>query len=225
MARISRKELKKDEFVEAAFDLQHWLEHNWPTVVKIAVPILVAGLIVGAWFWHANRVQRQSQDLLGQGMHQYRQAEADGFVDMDRLGDSLDLFEQAAERAGGSTVGQVARYYRGVTLYRLSRVEEAIAALESVELGREDSPSLGAAKALLADLLVESGKVEQAVAMLNELADQPETSYPPDLALLHLGRIQKAQGNIEEARQSWSRIVEEYPESAAAQQASRLLGS
>ena len=225
MARISRKELKKDEFVEAAFDVRDWLKRYWRSVLKAVVPVVVVGLIVLAWFWNAQRIEREAQELLAQGTYRFRQAEADAFIDFDLLGEALTLFEQAAERGGSSPAGKVARYYQGVALYRLGRLEEAIATLDTLQLDAGDSPSLGAAKSLLADLLVESGQADLAINMLSQLAEEPDSTYPPDLALLQLGRIHKAQGNLEEARRSWSRVVDEYPQSLAAQQASRLLGS
>ena len=39
MSRISRKELKRDEFVEATKEAEHWLEENWQLVAKIAAGI------------------------------------------------------------------------------------------------------------------------------------------------------------------------------------------
>ena len=37
--RITRKEMKKDEFVETAVEASHWLEDNWQQVVKGAIAV------------------------------------------------------------------------------------------------------------------------------------------------------------------------------------------
>ena len=49
--RISRKELKHDEFVEKAFDFGEWLEENWKTAAGYAG--LAAVLIVAILGWRA----------------------------------------------------------------------------------------------------------------------------------------------------------------------------
>ena len=226
MARISRKELlKDDEFVEAAFDLQHWLEHNWRTLLKFVIPVVVLVLVAVAWINIAARAAERNRMQLAAAIHEFQQAEQQGFADFDRLAAALDGFDNCVDKLGNEPAGQVARYYRGVTLHRLGRNDEAIEALETVEIPPDSLPTLGAAKALLADLLVENGDVERAVSLLTELADGSGSGYPAEMALLQLGRIQRGQGSEEAARASWDRIVTEFPESAAAQEATRLLGS
>ncbi len=225
MARISRKELKKDEIADAAFDIGHWIEANWRTMVKIAVPIVAVALIVTAWAWNDRRVSRLSSELLAQGIGQFTQARTGGFSDSAQLDRALDLFTRAEARGGQSSTGQVARYYRGVTLQQLGRTEEAISSLESVDLGADGSPTLGAAKVLLADLLVEAGRADRAIQLLIELSGQNDSGYPPELALLQLGRIYSAQGEDAQARESWTRVVDDYPQSPAAAEAGQLLGS
>ena len=225
MARISRKELKKDEIADAAFDFGHWIETNWRTLVKILVPIVGVALIVTAWVWNDRRVARHSRDLLAQGIQRFTQAQSAGFSDPGQLDEALDLLERAGSRAGQSPTGQVAHYYRGVTLQKLGRTDEAIRSLESVELSEDASPTLAAAKALLADLLVEAGQSDRAIEMLVEIASRSDSAYPPELALLQLGRIYSAQGDDEQARESWTRVVDEYPQSPAAAEAGQLLGS
>lgn len=226
MARLSRKELKKDEVRDAAFDFGHWLEENWRGVLKVAVPVVVVALLVAGWMWNERRVARHSRELLAQGIHEFDQAESAGFSDSARLDAALDLFNRAESGGGKSETAQVARYYRGVTLSKLGRTDEAIACLEAVDVGEPGaSPTLGAAKALLADLLVKNGQPERAIELLEGIASHTDSTYPPELALLQLGRIYRDQGDDEQARESWSRIVEEYPQSPAAAEAGQLLGS
>ena len=225
MARLSRKELKKDEIAAAAFDFGHWVEANWRTMVRIAIPIVIVALLVAGWFWNERRTARQSSELLAQGIGRFTQAQAGGFSDSTQLGEALDFFDRVHGSAGGSSTGQLALYYQGVTLQKLGRTDDAISSLESVQLGEDASPTLGAAKALLADLLVEAGQTDRAIELLVEVASRSESAFPPEMALLQLGRIYHAQGNGEQARESWTRVVDEYPQSPAASRASQLLGS
>ena len=48
MARLRRKDIKHDEFVEGFVDFGHWLEHNWRTVARWAGLVVGVGLEVRA---------------------------------------------------------------------------------------------------------------------------------------------------------------------------------
>ena len=67
--KITQKELKHDEFVDAAWDFGHWLEENWPTVVKAAVAVAVIGGIALFWFWYAGQRKAQGAVLLAEGLY------------------------------------------------------------------------------------------------------------------------------------------------------------
>jgi TolA-binding protein len=81
----------------------------------------------------------------------------------------------------------------------------------------------GSTRVLLAEILAEYGQADRAVGLLQGLADAPEGMFPPDRALLLLGKIHQQQGNLEQAREAWQRIGAEYPQSASATEANRLL--
>jgi TolA-binding protein len=61
--------------------------------------------------------------------------------------------------------------------------------------------------------------------LLSGLLDAPEPSVPQDQTLLQIGRIYQDAGRLEEAREQWQRIVDEYPTGTAAGQARQLLAS
>jgi tetratricopeptide (TPR) repeat protein len=224
MSRISRKELKRDEFVEATKEAEHWLEDNWQLVAKIAAGIAVAGILVAIGFWVVRSNRAKSAALFAEGLGQYQQAQTAGFSDPAQLEAALTNFDASAKKGGGP-VGQVATFYRGVSLHRLGRNEDAIVALLEVAEAETASPTLaGSAKALLAEVFQSTGETDRAVEMLQALIDADPPIYPVDQALLELGKIHMARGEAEQARQDWQRIVNEFPARGAVDEARTLLG-
>ena len=223
---ITRKQLlKKDEFVEAAFDLGHWFEEHWRTVARVAAGIVAVALIVAVGFWWVGRSRTAARALLEDGIAAYDRAAAGAFADTDAVNDlstALDSFDAALAKGGASA--NVARYYRGLCLSRLDRFEEAQAALQDYI----DSAGIGdslrwASQLLLAELYSESGDPDRAIVVLTELSEAPDEGFPTEQALLQLGELHMAQGDRTSARLAWKRVADEYPQSLAAATATELL--
>jgi len=224
MSRISRKELKRDEFVEATKEAEHWLEDNWQLVAKIAAGIAAAGIVVAIGFWVVKANREKAAALFAEGLGQYEQAQTAGFDDPAQLEAALASFDASAKKGGGS-VGHVATFYRGVSLHRLGREEDAIVALLEVADAETAGPTLtGSAKALLAEVYQATGDGDRAIELLQALVDADPPNYPVDQALLELGKIRMARGEGAEARQAWQRIVDEFPARGAVAEARTLLG-
>jgi predicted negative regulator of RcsB-dependent stress response len=221
--KITQKQLKHDEFVDAAFDFGHWLEEHW---VQVAASIAVATVVaVGfvAWKAWARHGEERAAVRLAQAIDRYEQAEDSGFVDRESLDAALETFDDVSAAVGDGP-GRVARFYRGATMFHLDRLDEARADLERVVADSGVSDTLGAsAQLLLAQVEVTAGRTDEAVALLQGLADQPDAAVPPGEALLELGRIQQLAGHSDEARRQWQRVVDEYPQSVAASEANSLL--
>jgi len=226
MARISRKELKRDEFIEATKDAENWLEENWRLVLQIVGVVVVVAIVVGGWFWYAKASQAKAATLLAGAMKTYQAAETGGFVDTAALESALKEFETASGKGGRAPVGLVAEYYRGVTLHRLGRDDEAIVALEKVADHSGASASLsGAASAVLAEVYAARGEQERAIAVLQGLIDAETPTYPVDQALLEMADLHEAAGDRALAKEIWQRVVDEFPAGGAAIEARERLGT
>jgi TolA-binding protein len=224
MARLKRKELKHDDFVEGFVDFGHWLEENWRIVARWGGAVLGVGIVVGIGFAWVAYNRGQAAELLQQGMTSYARSADAGFTDTGELGTALASFERAASKGGSSATGRLARFYGAVSLYHMGRTDETIAALESwLEDADPASTMTWSAQSLLSQALVDGGQVERALELFRGLAEPAEQGYPIDRALLEVGRLYRIQGNTEEARSAWQRVVEEHAGSPSAQEAQRLL--
>lgn len=219
--RVTQKQLKHDEFVDAAFDFGHWIEENWTTVARwVGMAIIAALAVVGWWGWSAH-TQNKTRQALASAVTLYDQAEAQGFDDTTDTAGLLETFREIG--SGGSTASRTARFYQGTTLFHLGRMDEAATALAALaDSGATDT--LGAtAQLMLARVRIAQGKPDEAVAMLQSLAEETDAPVPADRTLLVLGRIELEIGRDEDARATFQRIVDDYPLSASVAEARELL--
>jgi len=221
--RITRKQMKHDEFVEATFDFAHWLEQHWGKVLSgVGVGVLITLAVIAWMAWSKKNADRLSQEL-ARNIDRFEQAEVAGFSDAAGLSEILTSFDEIASEGGGGT-GQVARFYRGATLFHMDRLDEARDELEQVVSVSDASATVGVtARLFLARVEVSAGQTDEAVALLNRLAEDPTAVIPPARVLLEMGRIQQQAGREDEARVLWQRIVDEHPQSLAAGEAGTLL--
>ena len=215
---------KDSEFLAAAFDLGQWFETHWRSVIRGAVVFVIASIIIAAVFgWKQHKI-KQATEAVEAGTAAFNRAAVSQFGDVDAMADALVHFEDAEAKAGGSAPGPLATYYRGVTLFRLGRVDEAAEALEGfVAQADGEDPLDWAGRALLVQLHSDAGDNERAIALLEEVTGA-DSEYPVEQALLQLGIVQQRAGDAAAARQSWQRVVDEFELTSSAQQARGLLG-
>ncbi len=224
--RISRKEIKRDEIVETAGDIGEWLEEHWPEVLKWGGAVVVAVLLAVTWRAWSNHSQSVTQETLSGGIGTYEQALAAPEPTPAKLEEALATFDTVIERAGRSQAGQLARFYRGATLFHLGRLDEAATVLaESLAASREMPTLAATTQALLARVFVAAGRADEAISLLTAALDEPSTLLPQDETLLEIGRIHAGAGRHEQARAAWQRVVDEFQAGSAAHEARRLLGS
>jgi len=221
--RVSRKELKQDEFGEAVLGAGHWVERNWNDLLKWAAAVVVGvGLAVG-WGVYAQHRRQAADKLLAAAVRSYERASAAGEAGHADLERAVADLEQVVRRGKGASA-QLARLYRGSALFHLGRLEDAATELRSVLEREEAAATLKAsAAAMLVRVELAAGREDEATALLAAAVERPNETLPADQALLALGRIRSAGGQPEEAREAWQRVVDEFPASAAAAEARRLL--
>jgi len=217
MARkITQKELKHDEFVDAAFDFGHWLEEHWKTAATWAGVALALVLVGLGWMaWNRQRATHESERL-AEGIDRYGEAQRAAFAKPEELTAALGEFDDAS--------GPLATFYRGAALFRLGRLDEAQTALREVVSGTDSSSTLAAvAELMLARVQLQAGHAEDAIGTLEGLAARTEAAVPADQVLLELGHAYRAAGRDSDARARWQRIIDAHPNGSAAGEARVLL--
>jgi tetratricopeptide (TPR) repeat protein len=101
--------------------------------------------------------------------------------------------------------------------------DAAIATLRKFVDQSPNHPAIPAAKASLGSKLMAQGKTADATQIFEQLAANPSDAYIAPFALISLGDIAKAAGDLERADASYSKVRTEFPDSSFAETAGRRL--
>ena len=127
---------------------------------------------------------------------------------------ALPKLEAAASTYPDSDAGLAAQYHLASTFSMLGRHEDAVVAFEALIVKVDEENVYGRMAQLgRADALTQAGRTDEALAAWQALATSGSLNIPEDALLLELGRAQSAAGDPDAARQSFTRIVEEFPTS------------
>lgn len=217
--KLTKKDIQQDEFLESVFDLGEWLEANWKRVAIVGGSIVAVVLLGFGWMSLRDRSAGAANDLLAKGMRAYQpEAEGGGKAPAPNYPEALTSFEQAAEKAGSGSLGEVARLYQGRTLVAMGRASEAVPVLTTVT-SSGNARLAAQAKVSLAEAAVAAGDLERAATTLQEVIASMTASYPPDAATMRLARIRESQGKPGDARKLYDELATKYPNSAFAAEA------
>lgn len=109
------------------------------------------------------------------------------------------------------------------TQWEQGQQDDAIATLKAEIAANPEHPATSAAYARLAARLDSQGKTEEAKAAYEDILDRPQAAFYAPYALISLGQIAKAEGDIDKAKDYFSQATEGYPGNPLANSASKAL--
>jgi tetratricopeptide (TPR) repeat protein len=226
-AKIGKKEMAQDEFLETVFDLGEWLEVHWRKVaIGLGIGVALVLAVIG---WNSMResATEDANALLASGIDAFAPtAAAGGQPPAPRYADALALFDKAAERSGSGGVGAIARLFRARTLIAMSRASEAVPVLEELSKGRNEGIA-AAAKVSLAEALEATGNADRAATLLQEVSSPSSpkaAAYPADAVLLMLAELRDRQGRHDDAKKVYDDLIARFPQSPFAADARQATG-
>ena len=135
----------------------------------------------------------------------------------------MPKLKAAAEAYPNTTAGITARYHLAGAYSALGRHQEAVQAYDDV-IARDGKGLYGRMARLgKADEQARNGQYDAAIAAFKELSESKDSELPVDAILMQLGRTYRDAGKQNDARQTFNRIVQEYPESAFSGEAKKEL--
>ena len=231
MARISRKELKKDQFVtEVSRTYQFLQQHRTALILLLTAVVLVMVLGLGGYFYVQNRKARANQELAhairvfyAPTTSENQPAEPDmKFSDEEaRYRQAEKEFAAIAQKYGWLAKlhfgGQprIARYYLGLTKQHLGQTEEAMRELRTLAEQDEDQQLAPLARFALAGIYAPKRQIRRGRETLRELADRPGELVSRETALLTLAGHLSEQ-KPDEAEKIYQQIQKETPDGTAA---------
>jgi TolA-binding protein len=136
---------------------------------------------------------------------------------------ALAKFMAVADKYPSSDAGIAARYHAAALLVSLGRQDEAVQRYQEV-VDRAGSSVYGQmAKLGMADSQVSAGKFDQAIATFKDMSANTTGALPIDGILMQLGKAYSAAGKQADARQTFKRIVDEFPQSPFAADAKKAM--
>lgn len=226
MARISRQELKHDEFVESVAEATGYLRGHGRTIA-IAAGIVVAVLIaVFGYRLYAERQSIRAETALGKAMQTFharlRQpaepaAEPDEITfasDSIKYQSALKEFGDLVQKYPRTRAARVARYYSALSQIQLGQAEAASRTLE--ELAASDDREISSlAKFQMAQLYQRSGKWSDSEKLLRQIIQNPTFSVSKAAAEMTLAD-QLRQKNPAEAIKLYEQVRNQFPTSPLA---------
>ena len=109
--------------------------------------------------------------------------------------------------------------------WKAGQQDAAVTTLRALIDSNPDHPALATALSSLASKLMSQGKNADAAALYQQVVDDPNSRYLAPYALICLGDLAKAGGDLERAEVSYNRAKTEFAESGFAETATKRLAS
>lgn len=233
MPHITRRELKKDEFRDTLAQGAEILRTHKSLIWQVAVVVVVAAGAVFLWKYYSGRQNAQASAAFATAMKLYSEpvvtagqtptpGQPSYPSDTAKYTAVQEAMGQVAMRFPHSQYGDMARYYAAVSLDFLGRRQDAVNWLAPMR-DRGDAQFQALARFELARLYDQMGKYDQAVALYQQLVNNPTVFVPKSVVLLALGDHYRARKQTQQAVKYYDQIKSEFPNTGLADQADQRL--
>jgi tetratricopeptide (TPR) repeat protein len=244
MKSTERRHLKEHELAQAVSAVRDFVEPYRKEITGVLIALVVIGIAVVAVMTIRQRTASRGQDLLAQAMVTLNarvvppdpgdpkdvpaaaQFQNTGTFTSEaaRLKAAVPKLKAAAEAYPDSDAGITARYHLASAYASLGQSTDALREFDEV-IKRADKDNLYARMAAFgkADTLAKSNQVDAAIAQWKELATQDSPDVPQDAVLLELGKAYMQKGNKDEAKKTYTQLVEQHPDSVYSAEARQEL--
>jgi TolA-binding protein len=242
-----RRELKENEVVQMVTAVREFMQKHGQQVTTAIIGLALVAVAVFGFFAYRNREQSRGQDLLAQAMVVLNTAvvpvtasanpgdapaaasigaKGTFSTETQKLNAAIPRLKAASDAYPDTQAGIQARYHLAASLAALGQQKDAVTQFDEV-IRRAGADSLYGRMAQMgkADAQLASGQADAAIATWKELQSKKDANLPEDAILMQLGRAYQAKGNADEARKTFTDIVDNHPESPYVADARKQLES
>jgi tetratricopeptide (TPR) repeat protein len=234
MKSTERRHLKEHELANAVTRARDYIEPRRKQLTGAVIAIVVVVIAVIAVIMVRQRSASRGQDLLAQAMVALNarvvppqagdptdvpaaaQFENTGTyrTETAKLTAAVPKLKAAADAYPDSDAGITARYHLAGAYAALGQSSDAIREFDDV-IKRAGNDSLYGRMARFgkADTLARANQLDAAIAQWRELAAQNSAEVPQDAVLMELGKAYTQKGNKDEAKKTYTQLVEQHPDS------------
>jgi tetratricopeptide (TPR) repeat protein len=220
MARITRKQLKRNELVDTVGRTVDYVSHHRRGAVEAAAAAVAVLLLAGGFFlfraWREKSAGRELSEALaileaplagnpaaagaGPGATYATAAERER---------AAAKHLEAASKKGGTSAGRAAQVIIAARSEKFAQSTEALA-----KAARDEQAEVaGAAEIDAARLLTSQGKTTEAIDRLKRAIESPKSAAPKDALLFVLAETYEKAGSSGDAKATYQRLVNDYPNS------------
>ena len=195
-----------------------------------AVVVIIAG--IAAWSWYRGNTTDKAEALLGAAMTTYEapivpaptvpgatQEKGTYPTETARSEAALASFQKIIDEYPSTSAAVAARYHRACALMALRRLGEAEAGFQAAAEAAGSSIFGPMSKLGQASVLVAGKQFDKGLPIFEALAADRDGMRPVDGVLMQLGRAYEQAGKVAEAKTTYKRVVDEFPESTYVSQA------
>lgn len=240
MKTRERHQLKTNEIADLIGDLsQRFDAHRRRILAGAGLVVALAAIGAGYWAWRTQQATRSATALAGamaiasapvvppsppvapgqptppkppEGSYPTAEARAQA---------ALARFREVAAAYGSTWAGVAARYQAAALLAESGKPDDAEQEYRAVIERAGSGLYAEMARLGLAEVQVQKGQFDPAIATFKEMAARADGGLPVDGLLMQLGRAYALAGRNGEARQAYQRVIDEHPESIYATEARR----
>ena len=230
MARITRKELKRNELADTFGKTVDYVSHHRKGAVE-AVAATVAVLLIAAGFfffrgWRERQAGRELSAALEiletpiAGDPAAALAPKTYPTAAEREREALKHLREASEK-GGTSAGRAALVSLAARGEKPTQATEALS-----KAARDEQPEVAVAAEIdAARLLAAQGKTTEAIDRLKRAIESPKSAAPKDALLFALAETYEKAGSSADAKATYQRLVTDYPNSPYRTDARQKIGS
>ena len=226
MKSKQRHQLKQNQFaITVGRSMQTVTDNRDRIVIGLVAALLIAAIAGGYYYW-SKRSDDNANAAFGNAMAMTQSpivpaptvpgaAQAPGTfpTEQARAEAAAKAFRDVIDQYPSTNAARGARYHIAALLLSTNRAAEAEGAFrEAIDAGG-DTVYASVSQLGLAEALVNQGKYDDGIRVLNDLAGNRDGDLPIDGVLMRLGHASLRAGRAQEARAFFRRVVDEFPQS------------
>lgn len=237
--RLTRKEIKhdirEDQVRVGITSIFEWMSRNARTVAAIGAGVLVVILAVFGIRYVLEQSRNEASEALGRAVAAAQAPVVDEDANPDdavsptfaseeaKRARAEELLEGVIADYGNTSAGDVAKVYLARIRYDEGKTDEAKRLWQEFLDAHEDGMLAASVRVNLLELERAAGNTEKVVEDLRASLESQEPSMPTDVLLYELGQSLEELDRTDEARDTYRRLADEYPDSPYAQVAQSKL--
>jgi len=232
--RLTRKQIKQDEFISLVDQGVHWMSNNWRQALTGLGGVLVVALVWwGVTAFMAGRSEAGSKAIADALAIYEAPVGASGAsgekstyaTDAERLAAAEKAFEGVKSRYWLTPQARMAELYLARIAADRGDLTQAIRRLGEITSKRSGDPLVRLAMLDLIRLRVARGEGSQLVGQLEAMVAGKDPRLPRDAALFELARVREHEGKTDDAHRLYRKLIEDYPDSPYRADAQQRLSS